>query len=179
MKIYKKKDEHLKLLESAYKKHYNLLYNYGLKFINDSELIQDFIQGIFIKLCKKENLEDISALKIYLLRAMRNSIYEYYANQHSMLNIEDIEFSILIDDESFQSFFNKDDTEINQYHKMIKAIKALPPQQKQILYLFYIKDLSHKEISQILDITPQSSMNALSKSIHKLREELTDNSRED
>ena len=72
-----KKDKLLYILELSYKKYYNLLYNYGLKLTNDSELVQDFIQEIFTKLCKRENIDNISNIKIYLLRAMRNIIYDY------------------------------------------------------------------------------------------------------
>lgn len=165
----KKEKNFLDTLEYSYKKYYNLLYNYGLKFINDPELIQDFIQDIFFRLCKKGNLDDIHELKIYLLRAMKNTIYNYHTQQNETINIEDIEFSLSDDSESLKSFFAKDDKDIQEYQLILKGINTLPSQQKQILYLFYIKDLSHKEISAILDITPQSSMNALSKAIRKIR----------
>ena len=69
---FEEKDKLLYILELSYKKYYNLLYNYGLKLTNDSELVQDFIQEIFTKLCKRENIDNISNIKIYLLRAMRN-----------------------------------------------------------------------------------------------------------
>lgn len=167
--IFKEKNNFLHTLEYSYKKYYNLLYNYGLKFINDPELIQDFIQDIFFRLCKKGNLDDIHELKIYLLRAMKNTIYNYHTQQNETINIEDIEFSLSDDSESLKSFFAKDDKDIREYQLILKGINTLPSQQKQILYLFYIKDLSHKEISAILDITPQSSMNALSKAIRKIR----------
>lgn len=162
----------LKALELSYKKHYNLLYNYGLKFVNDSKQVEDFIQNIFFKLCRRGNLHDIGDLKIYLLRAMRNTVYDHYASRHDTLSIDDIEFSLTDDKESFKNIFTKDDEEIRQYQSLLKAINALPPQQKQILYLFYIKGLSHKEIGEILDITPQSSMNSVSKTIRRLQNEL-------
>lgn len=165
----KKEKNFLDILEYSYKKYYNLLYNYGLKFINDPELIQDFIQDIFFRLCKKGNLDDIHVLKIYLLRAMKNTIYNYHTQQNETINIEDIEFSLSDDSESLKSFFAKDDKDIQEYQLILKGINTLSSQQKQILYLFYIKDLSHKEISAIFDITPQSSMNALSKAIRKIR----------
>lgn len=162
----------LEVLEHSYKAHYNLLYNYGLKFVNDADLIEDFIQDIFVRLCKRGNLHDIDDLKIYLLRAMRNMAYDYYAAQHDNLSINDIEFSLSDDENAFRRFFTKDDEEIRQYHSLQKAINNLPPQQKQILYLFYIKGLSHKEIAEILDITPQASMNSVSKTLRRLREML-------
>lgn len=100
---------------------------------------------------------------------MKNTIYDHYTQQHETINIEDIEFTLSDDSESLKYFFTKDDKEIQEYQLILKGINTLPSQQKQILYLFYIKDLSHKEISEILDITPQSSMNALSKAIRKIR----------
>lgn len=162
----------LKVLELSYKTHYNLLYNYGLKFINDASLIEDFIQDIFVRLCKRGNLHDIDDLKVYLLRSMRNMVYDYHAARHDKLSIDDIEFSLSDDDDAFRHFFTRDDMEVHQYHALLKAIHALPPQQKHILYLFYIKELSHKEIGEILDITPQTSMNSVSKTLRKLREML-------
>ena len=155
-----KKDKLLYILELSYKKYYNLLYNYGLKLTNDSELVQDFIQEIFTKLCN---------IKIYLLRAMRNIIYDYYAAQKDIVSIDDMEFLIPDDAEVFKTFFSKNDEELQKYQTLLQTINSLPNQQKQILYLFYIKGLTHKEISEVLDINPQSSMNSLAKSIRKLR----------
>lgn len=162
----------LEVLELSYKTHYNLLFNYGLKFINDPALIEDLIQDLFVKLCKRGNLEDIGDLRVYLLRAPRNAIYDHYAARHDNLRIDDIEFSLSDDEAAFRQFFTRDDEEIRQYRSLLKAIHELPPQQKQILYLFYIKDLSHKEIGEILDITPQASMNSVSKTLRRLREAL-------
>ena len=166
---FEEKDKLLYILELSYKKYYNLLYNYGLKLTNDSELVQDFIQEIFTKLCKRENIDNISNIKIYLLRAMRNIIYDYYAAQKDIVSIDDMEFLIPDDAEVFKTFFSKNDEELQKYQTLLQTINSLPNQQKQILYLFYIKGLTHKEISEGLDINPQSSMNSLAKSIRKLR----------
>lgn len=103
---------------------------------------------------------------------MRNMAYDYYATRHDNQSVDDIEFSLSDDEDAFRRFFTKDDEEVRQYHSLQKAINSLPPQQKQILYLFYIKDLSHKEIAEILDITPQASMNSVSKTLRRLREML-------
>lgn len=166
------KNDFLEVLELSYKRHYNLLYNYGLKFVNDTGLIENFIQDIFIRLCKRGDLHGIDDLKIYLLRAMRNMAYDYYASRHDNLSIDEIEFSLSEDEDAFRHFFARDDEETRQYQALRKAINSLPPQQKQILYLFYIKDLSHKEIAELLDITPQASMNSVSKTLRRLRDML-------
>ena len=158
-------------LSFFYKKYYNLLYNYGLKLLDDPLQIQDFIQDIFYKLCKS-NPKEINNPKVYLLKAMRNAIYDHYAAQKEIISIEEIPFAIPEDEQAFDTFFAKDDEEVQQWKSVLEAIKHLPDQQKQVLYLYYIKELSHKEIGELLGINPQSSMNTLAKSIKKLREAL-------
>ena len=49
----------------------------------------------------------------------------------------------------YTSFFSKNDEELLKYKTLLQTINSLPNQQKQILYLFYIKGLSHKELSLI------------------------------
>lgn len=100
---------------------------------------------------------------------MRNIIYDYYAAQKDIVSIDDMEFLIPDDAEVFKTFFSKNDEELQKYQTLLQTINSLPNQQKQILYLFYIKGLTHKKISEVLDINPQSSMNSLAKSIRKLR----------
>ena len=80
-----------------------------------------------------------------------------------------MDFFIPEDDLILRKLHSKDDNELRKRQNLIQAIRSLSGQQKQILYLFYIKNLSHKEISEVLNISPQSSMNSLSKSIRKLR----------
>lgn len=166
---FEEKEKLLNVLELSYKKYYNLLYNYGLKLTNSPEHVQDFIQEIFIRLCRRGDIGNILDLKIYLLRAMRNTIYDYYAAKKEIVCIDDLEFLIPEDDEVFRKLFSINDEELQRYQTLLETINTLPNMQKQILYLFYVKELSHKEIGKILEINPQSSMNSLSKSIRKLR----------
>ena len=81
-------------LSFFYKKYYNLLYNYGLKLLDDPLQIQDFIQDIFYKLCKS-NPKEINNPKVYLLKAMRNAIYDHYAAQKEIISIEEIPEDVL------------------------------------------------------------------------------------
>lgn len=156
-------------LEYFYKKYYNLLFNYGLKLLNEPLQIQDYIQDIFYRLCKREQLQEISNLKVYLLKAMRNIVYDYYARRKELVCIDEMDFAVPEDDGFFDTFFSKDDDDVRRWKFLLAAINELPAQQKQVLYLYYVKGLSHKEISEIMEINPQSSMNALSKSVSKLR----------
>ena len=144
-------------------------YKHGMKLICNPDLVQDFIQDIFIKLHKREEINLITNLKVYLLHAMRNTVYDYYSSRKETISIDEMDFFIPEDDLILRKLHSKDDNELRKRQNLIQAIRSLSGQQKQILYLFYIKNLSHKEISEVLNISPQSSMNSLSKSIRKLR----------
>ena len=52
----------------------------------------------------------------------------------------------------------------------LRAISRLSGRQREILYLYYVKELSHQEISAILGMNPQSSKNLLSRTLARLRE---------
>lgn len=162
----------MKALSYIYKEYYNLLFNYGIKFLDDSDIIKDLIQDVFYKLCKHKKPADIMNVKVYLLSSLRNAIYDYYKSRHEYSSINDLEFTIPDNDKVFTMFFANDDNYLDKWQKVIAAINALPNRQKQILYLYYIKGLSHKEIASVLDISSQSSMNILYKTMKKIRIQL-------
>ena len=91
-------------LEVSYKQYYNLLYNYGMKLICNPDLVQDFIQDIFIKLHKREEINLITNLKVYLLHAMRNTVYDYYSSRKETISIDEMDFFIPEDDLILRKF---------------------------------------------------------------------------
>ena len=66
--------------------------------------------------------------------------------------------------------FPKDDKDVLLARYLREAIEQLPEHQKEVLYLRYIKDLSHKEIAAVMHMNVQSSMNLTNRAIQKLRE---------
>ena len=68
------------------------------------------------------------------------------------------------------SLFKKDDVDVKNERRLAKAISRLSGRQREILYLYYVKELSHQEISAILGMNPQSSKNLLSRTLARLRE---------
>lgn len=55
----------------------------------------------------------------------------------------------------------------------MEAYRLLPNNQRMAIYLRYIKGLSYKEMAEVLDINPQSSMNLVSRALTKLRSKLS------
>jgi len=151
------------------------LFNYGSKFSNDDELVKDAIQELFLKLWEKRlNLSDDVNPKAYLTASLRRGLHRKIQSQskfssYSELNeLEcsfDLEISVeeqLIDRESSRELA----------FKIAANMSALPARQREAIYLKFFQDLSRDEISEVMQITPQTVSNLLQLALKKMRTEL-------
>lgn len=164
-------EENQKALELLYQKYYPLLLNYGLKCCSDRELIKDCIQDLFINIYGNKRLSctDIT-VRAYLLRALRNNMMRKISVQHDTEVLDDLSFHIPTDENLFEQLFPKNDHELLLARRLLKAIAQLSDNQKTVIYLRYVKELSFKEISDIMMVNVQSSMNLASRALSKLRQ---------
>lgn len=84
----------LRALEILYKRHYALLLNYGLKFCQDIELTKDCIQDVFVKLHKSKELSQAVSPRAYLLRALRNTLYDNLLLSKETTSLDEFAFHI-------------------------------------------------------------------------------------
>lgn len=159
----------IKVLEVLYRRHYDLLLNYGFKFCQDKELVKDCIQDLFVKLHQSSSLSDTSHVKTYLLRGVKNLLIDKLSSMKITEDIEDVKFYLTIDDSTLTFLFNKNDEDLRLSKQLLDAYQQLPENQKLAIYLRYVRGLSYKEIAEILNIAPQSTMNLVSRALTKLR----------
>lgn len=150
------------------------LLSYGYKLHSDKEIVHDCIQEIFIDLFlkRKKTGINIQNLKAYLFVALRNNIIKKVTKRRKfeLLDVKDnmtfdIEYSSqdrLIDQEISD--------ELNQ--KLNAAINALPPKQKEIIYLKFEEELNYNEISEILNISVESARKLLYRALLSLRKKI-------
>lgn len=156
--------------EKIYKRFYPLLYNYGLKKIADGEIIKDCIQELFIKMIRNhQNLQPTLSVKSYLLKALRNTLIDTLEKQKGMEDISLYEDTFITDDLFNEIFAEEKTITAEQSKKLIYAFQKLSSRQKEIVYLYYINELTHEEIAEALNINYQSSKNLLFRSLSKLR----------
>lgn len=159
----------LHALEVIYKRYYTLLLNYGMRFSQDIELTKDCIQDVFLKLHKSKNLAQTVSPRAYLLKALRHTLYDNLLLVKDTMDLDEYAFYIPESQDQLERLFLKDDEDMQLSRQLLKALKELPSNQKTILYLRFVKGLSHKEIAEIMNINVQSSMNLISRSLTKLR----------
>lgn len=157
-------------LSVLYQRYYELLYNYGMKCYTDSELIKDCIQDVFVKLHQGKYLAPNVTVRAYLLRAFHNAFLDQLANLDKNAD-KFLEEGLQIPDDQnfFDEIFSLSDEDIKYTQALHNAIMALSPNQKRILYLHYVRQLSYKEIAEALNISIQSAMNLNNRALTKLR----------
>lgn len=163
------------VLEFLYKRNYELLLNYGLKYSFDRELVKDCIHDVFIKLQKSKKLSPTSCPRSYLIKSLRNALFDKLSNQKEAFELSECVFCIPDSVDVLNRIFPKDDEELQLGKQLIEAMSHLSDNQRNVLYLRYVRDFSYNEIAEILDINVQSSMNLVSRTLRKMRS-MMDNS---
>lgn len=159
-----------KALEILYQKYYSLLLNYGLKCNPNKELIKDCIQDLFVNLFQNSSIKTTNiTVRSYLLKALRNNLLYKLSSQKEEYSLDDSVFYIPENEDLFEQLFPKNDQDVLLARRLMDAMSQLTPNQKSVLYLRYVKELSYKEIADVMDMNVQSSMNLANRALTKLR----------
>lgn len=97
----------IEVLEILYRRHYDLLLNYGLKIYPDKELVKDCIQDLFVKLHLSRKLSNTQCVKTYLLKALRNLLVDKLSSIKETEDIEKVSFNLTIDNSALSALFQK------------------------------------------------------------------------
>ncbi|WP_196069797.1 RNA polymerase sigma factor, partial [Bacteroides thetaiotaomicron] len=98
-----------------------------------------------------------------------NTLYDNLLLSKETTSLDEFAFHISESHDLFEQLFLKNDEDMQLSKQLLKALSSLPSNQKTILYLRFVKELSHKEIAEIMNINVQSSMNLVSRALIKLR----------
>lgn len=157
------------VLAVLYRRHYDLLLNYGLKIYPDGELVKDCIQDLFVKLHLSHKLSEAACVKTYLVKAIRNLLLDKLESVRPTEDIEGTGFMLEIDDDSLSALFQRNDEELRLSRQLLQAYRQLPVNQREAVYLRYVKGMPYKEVADVLGIAPQSSINLVARALTKLR----------
>ncbi len=145
--------------------YYKKLYNYGRKFTDNTALIEDAIQEVFVMLWKdREKLADIYSPHSYIFYSFRNYIFkEKRKLQKVAFQREEQEFAI------DNVIINKEATaEINK--RLQKALTSLTPRQREAIFLRFYEALSFEEVAQVMNISVKATYKLMARSLLKLKE---------
>lgn len=152
-----------------YGRYFDSLFSYGLMYTKKTETVEDCIQDLFISIFENKSIKPVCYVQAYLLRSLRNRILADI-NNNITEELKEQAFDLAIEEDVLQHIFPHDDESLYLSKKMMNGFRSLNENQKNILYLRYVKELSYNEIAEILDINPQSAQNTLSRTLIKLRD---------
>jgi RNA polymerase sigma factor (sigma-70 family) len=149
--------------------HYKVLFNYATHFTSNHELIKDTLQDLFIQLWEKRETLHIQHLTVYLLRSIRNNLFQSFReNQLSAVSIDE-DLHDRPDEFTIESALIFQETDFEKKRRIKEAIASLPRRQKEVIFLKYYQGLDHEQIAELMQLNRQSVANLLHKAILNLR----------
>ena len=155
-----------------YEHYVDILYNYGVHFVTDTDLVQDAIQDLFIDVWRmRENLSPTTSVKYYLFRSLRRKLRSLVEPNELLVELSDTEAFLPIDEvKSQEEAFIEEDTQRLHHNRLQKILLQLPPRQSEAIRLRFFDEFSLEEVASIMQMNEQSVRNLIQRSIKHLRE---------
>ncbi|TDE13355.1 RNA polymerase sigma factor [Dyadobacter psychrotolerans] len=151
--------------------HFRALFHYGSKFSRDKEFVKDSIQDLFLILWeKRNNLSTDIAVKPYMMASLRRLMHRSMTSQSRLLDepFENQEGTFEIEFSVEQEYIEHESTLVLT-GKLQKLLDELPRRQKEVIYLKFFQELERNQISEIMDVSPQTVSNLLQIAIKQLQ----------
>ncbi|WP_321290491.1 sigma-70 family RNA polymerase sigma factor [uncultured Sunxiuqinia sp.] len=145
--------------------YFDIMFRFGMKYTNDSQIIEDSIQNLFIYLLNnRKKLTPVKNLKSYLLKSFRNQLIKDLKKQKSLVTLEQIiESQVEYFSSTEQTIIENE--ELNKRKAILrKCMGELKPKQQELIHLRFDCEMSYQEIADILEI----NVDACYKSIYRL-----------
>lgn len=178
VRLYMKGNE--SCLEILVKRHKRRIFSYIYLITRDKELSEDVFQETFFKVIqtlKKEQYNEEGKFLPWLLRIAKNLIIDHYRKVKKMpsiscvINEEGEETSIF--DIIPQQYNTRDTEEARQFKDMIRTVvNDLPADQKEVVIMRMYYDMSFKEISEITNVSINTSLGRMRYALLNLKKML-------
>jgi RNA polymerase sigma-70 factor (ECF subfamily) len=145
--------------ELLYRRHAPKLYAVCLQYSGNDEEARDILQEGFIKIF--ENLIHYKyegSFEGWMRRIMVNTALEKYRSRHNLYRVDDIDQIPEPDAEP-----DNEDYSGLEAVDLMEIIRELPPKYRMVFNLFAIEGYSHREISQMINISEGTSKSNLSR----------------
>ena len=124
-----------------------------IKMLKDKEVAEEITQDVLIKCIEKINLfEGKSKLTTWVYKIAHNEVLNYLRkNKLAISELNEDTLDINSDNSVVEEMNEEDLKQLIQIH-----FDKLPDDQRELLTLFYLQELSLKEIEQVTKISPSN-----------------------
>ncbi|HAT4365327.1 TPA: sigma-70 family RNA polymerase sigma factor [Clostridium perfringens] len=151
LQIKEKNFENFKII---YNKYYKKVFFLALKMIGDEKLAEDITQEVFIDIIPSiKNLNNIEIFSAWISKITINKVNtkrkKLFLYKKNIVTCQIESFENIVNENFIpEEFILKE--EMNK--EILEQINKLSPNKRKVLLLFYFKEMSLKEISQIENI---------------------------
>ena len=150
-------------------RHYAALYRFGLSLAGRTEAAADLVQQTYYLWAEKgHQLRDVTKAKSWLFTTLYR---EYLATYRRSVKFPHVEL-----DDAEGEMPVVEPAVLNEMDgsTVVEALKMLPDVFRAPVTLFYLQELSYKEIADVLEVPIGTVMSRLSRGKEQLRQILTD-----
>lgn len=147
--------------QQLYQRYQNALLRYGYKVSGDRQIAQDAAQEAWFRLARNiRQLDDPKAFKSWMYQLVHWSCIDLLKKTRGsdqQLDVSDVEPE-----------FSDDNSE--QQESLNAAINRLPSLEKQMIHLFYLEEMSVRQVAQVLRISEGTVKSRLNRARRLLKE---------
>jgi len=162
---------HRHALDYIFEKYVRQLYAYGSTLCNDTALVEDGIQDVFVELWnRRERLSPTDNIKFYLLKCLRRRIVRILSEaqrehgHHVQASVEDDRLHASIETDIIQL-----QTASEQQQQLAAALDKLSKRQREAVHLKFYERMTYEQLSEVLEIDLKSAYKLIGKAIDALR----------
>ncbi len=160
--------------ETLYLSLYQDLFVTGFRISGDKELTKDSIQELFLEIWnKRTQLPDIENVRAYFQTSLRRKII-YKIKQKRKKNHQALDTTVHeIPVPSYEELLIAAEDGAAEKAELQEALKALSPQQFEMLKLRFYKEMSYQNIAEMTGKSKQTIYNQIFAAVKKLRKKMT------
>tara|TARA_R110002033_G_C3841239_1_gene234826 strand:- start:293 stop:964 length:672 start_codon:yes stop_codon:yes gene_type:complete len=156
-----------------YKDNVAKLYSYGLKLVNNKDLVKDAIQDLFVEIWdSKQSLGNVRSIKSYLFTAIRRKLIWHLSKQKNAINLGAKHEKYLKNTPSAEFSLIEKQRFDEERKSLLKVMEKLNDKQREIIHLKYYSNFSYEEISEIMSLDKKATYNLMAHTIKLLRQHL-------
>ncbi|MBC8004524.1 MAG: RNA polymerase sigma-70 factor, partial [Verrucomicrobia bacterium] len=165
----KEGDEHA--FKALFQKYYSAMCQFAYQFLKDSDMAEETVQELFVRLWEKRATLNIElSVNHYLFRSIRNQClnqlqHQKIKQQYASRMLENAE-----QETDWQPFY----LEMDLMERIEKSIDSMPPKRQEIFRLSREQGLKYKEIADKLNISIKTVEAQMGLALKYLRDDLKD-----
>ena len=152
----------LEVLRILFDRHHKHVFNFIYKMCGDRMLSEDMTQDVFYKILKYRSSYNEGKFVSWMFSIARNNLISHFQrSKENHVSLKVVHYQNLPEEENHQR---------EGFDQLQQALDQLNPEDKELLVLHKLQNVSHQEIAEIVGSTPGAVKTKTSRALKKLKE---------